>query len=317
MLNFIFSLILLIFGLLFFISFKTLNYIPAREIKKRAVNNDHLAIKINRLLKFHDQIEGLLIFLIILLVGISLVLLIKIVPFDLGFLAILALVIVSIFLYHGKLRNSTIRIGLIFLPFFYKLVDFLSGHFNLSFLLKFKNKDHHTGLYDLEDLDLLINQQLSQADNRMLATDLDRITKILNVENQNIKDLIIPIDVFPKINIDDRISPVIIDEIYKSHHQYIPIYDKQGIIAGTINKNNLGLDSQGLIADLADKNVFKATINDSIFQVLEKMAASSSANLVVFDDTNNFVGMVDIKKIVGYLFNIDGFIDPTDFLLNL
>ncbi len=317
MFNFIFSLVLLFISLLLLSALKTINYLPLYEIKKRAKDNDQVAIKVNKFLKFYSQIEFLLILLIIFLVGLSLVVLIKITPFYLGFLAVIFLTILGIFLYKEKPNKLIIKIGLLLLPLFFRFFRFLSIHFKTAFLTKNKIKSPHTGLYDLEDLNFIINQQLSQVDNRMLATDLDRITKIINIENQKITDLIIPVSVFPKIYMSDKVSPVIIDEIYKSKQQNIPIFNKEGLIVGSINKNNLGLDSNGLISDLADKNVFKANINDSIFQVLEKMASSSSANLLVFDETNNFVGMIDIKKIVRYLFNLDDFTDPTEFLLNL
>ena len=166
MLSLIFAIILLVIVLCLISTIKLINYLPEREIKRRT---DSLSIKIKQLIIFKNQTETSLYIIIAILSALDIFILVK----SLSTLDGLVIVIILFLIFVGLVRSQVGKIirflGKIFLSLIIKIIYKLNKKKLIN--KSVSEKKSHTGIYDLNDVDELIERQLTQDDNRILKGD--------------------------------------------------------------------------------------------------------------------------------------------------
>ena len=303
MISIIVLVILLLSCLLLFFIYKTLNYLPVREIKKRMNRDDSFAIRIYPSIAYKTEIEGLIIIKLIILIAISLVIIARSVPVWFGIIALISYLVVSYFLIGKKPNKFILKVGLIFLRLYAKFLTKFKKYLPLKLLAFFENKPKHSGLYDLDDLTELVKEQLAQEDNRIIEEDLVQISNLLSLSKEPVSKLMIKISNFPIIKSDDLVTPVVIDEIHRIKGSYIPVYDNDNQVLGFINKNRLGLESEGSIKNYIDHVSEKLNQNDSLYDAVIRLINDNSYALPVYNDLE-LIGVIDLGLILSFILSL-------------
>ena len=300
MTSFIFLLLILLACLALLFGYKTLNFIPEREIEKRYDRGDSLAIRLFSTLKYKKEIEGFIIIKLVILIAISLLIIARSLPVWFGVLALVSYLSLSLFLIGKKPSKLVLSIGSRVLRLYVKFIRKFNSYLPLKTLSSIKRDNRHSGIYDIDDLDQLIRRQLEQADNRIVEDDLKQISNILSLRRFFVDQMMIRIQSFPVIKSDDLVTPVVIDEIHKIRGSYLPVIDKDDIVVGFINKNRLGLGSEGRVSDYVDFITEKVDYTDNLAQACQKLVSDNSYALPVYNQ-GILVGIIDLGTILKWL----------------
>ena len=300
MISFVFLLLILLSCLALLFGYKTLNYIPEREIEKRYDRGDSLAMRLFSALKYKKEIEGFIIVKLIILIAISLLIIARSLPIWFAVLAIVSYLALSLFLIGKKPSKLVLSIGSRIIRLYVKFIRKFNAYLPLKTLASIKKDNRHSGIYDIDDLDSLIRRQLDQADNRIIEDDLKQISNILSLRRFYVDQMMIRIKNFPVIKSDDLVTPVVIDEIHKIKGSYLPVLDKDDNIMGFVNKNRLGLGSEGRISDYVDFITERVDYTDNLAQAIEKLVSDNSYALPVYNQ-GILVGVIDLGTILKWL----------------
>jgi CBS domain containing-hemolysin-like protein len=299
MLSLIFAIILLVIILCLISTIKLINYLPEREIKRRT---DSLSIKIKQLIIFKNQTETSLYIIIAILSALDIFILVK----SLSTLDGLVIVIILFLIFVGLVRSQVGKIirflGKIFLSLIIKIIYKLNKKKLIN--KSVSEKKSHTGIYDLNDVDELIERQLTQDDNRILKEDLKRIKNLINLEKYSVSSFIIDKDYYPVIEPKDLITPIIIDDVKKTDRPFLPV-TLDGEIVGIVPEEIFVLKNNGHIEDFMDSNIKFISNRFSLLETLSYFINSKKDYLVVQDDYNSYLGLVYLRDIVNWIFVLE------------
>lgn len=303
MTSYLISILLLILSIFLLSSLKSLAYLPIKELQRRFRKNDRVAKKIYPAIKYKKKIEFFILVKVIVLATISPVLLIKNVSLSFSLISIISLFVLLAFILTtngDKTSNFIIKLGCFFLPLYVRFFDWVNKKLSREISLEVVH-NKHTGLFDLEDIEELVNRQLTQADNRMLEQDLLRIKKTLAIDNTTLDDIYVPKDCFSKLSLNDAITPVIIDEIHKNYQDGIPVYDDNSIVVGLISRRGLGLNATGFVRDYTELSSVQVDLKDNIASVIDKFYQNDLSSLLVYDN-QEVIGTISSTNIFKWLF---------------
>ncbi len=299
MLSLIFAIILLVIILCLISTIKLINYLPEREINRRT---DSLSIKIKQLIIFKNQTETSLYIIIAILSALDIFILVK----SLSTLDGLVIVIILFLIFVGLVRSQVGKIirflGKIFLSLIIKIIYKLNKKKLIN--KSVSEKKSHTGIYDLNDVDELIERQLTQDDNRILKEDLKRIKNLINLEKYSVSSFIIDKDYYPVIEPKDLITPIIIDDVKKTDRPFLPV-TLDGEIVGIVPEEIFVLKNNGHIEDFMDSNIKFISNRFSLLETLSYFINSKKDYLVVQDDYNSYLGLVYLRDIVNWIFVLE------------
>jgi CBS domain containing-hemolysin-like protein len=291
--------LLSLFLVLCFISLiKLINFLPERELKRR---NDKLSVQIRQLVFFKSQIETLLYIIISILSAISIILIVKVTSTITGIVLIVLLFLLFVGLVRTKVNKFIKFFGKLFLGVMIKIVYRLNKK---NILNKKSKRKPHTGIYDLNDIDELIETQLTQEDNRILKDDLTRIKNLINLEKYSSSSFIIDKDYFPLIEPKDLITPIIIDEVKKADRPFLPV-TLNGEIVGVVSEEIFSLNNVGHIEDFMETGFEFVSSHSSIMDVLRHFISSKKDYLIVQDEYNNYLGLIYLRDLVNWIFVLE------------
>ncbi len=303
MLSFIIIFLILLICIFLLFGYKTLTYLPVREVERRRIKGDRVASILSTSNRYRKEIEGLIVIKLIVLIAIFLLIIARTLPVWFGALAIVSFIILTLFLIGKKPGRFVLRIGVWIIRLYTKFFKKFKSYIPLKTLARVRKDNKHSGIYDLEDLDDLIRRQLEQEDNRIIEDDLTQISNILSLRKIYVDEAMTKIKEFPVIRADDLVTPVVIDEIHKIKGSYLPVLNKDDDVIGFVNKNRLGLGSEGRIKDYVDFITEKVNYGDNLYQVIEKLVADNSYSLPVYN-LDILVGIIDLGAILRWLINI-------------
>jgi len=298
MISLIVILISLFLVLCFISVIKLINFLPERELKRRS---DKSSVKIRQLVFFKNQIETSLYIIISVLSAISIILIIKATSTITGVVLIILLFLLFVGLVRTKTNKFIKFFGQLFLGIMIKIVYRLNKK---SILKKKTKKKSHTGLYDLNDIDELIETQLTQEDNRILKDDLTRIKNLINLEKFSTSSFVIDKDYFPLIEPKDLITPIIIDEVKSADRPFLPV-TLNGEIVGVVSEEIFSLNNVGHIEDFMETGFEFILSHGSIMDTLRHFINSKKDYLVVQDEYNNYLGLLYLRDLVNWIFVLD------------
>ncbi len=299
MLSLIFAVILLFIVMCLISTIKLINYLPEREIKRR---NDSLSIKIKQLVIFKNQIETSLYIIIAILSALDIFILVKSLSTLDGLVIIIILFLIFVGLVRSRVGKMIRFLGRIFLSLIIKITYKLNKKKLLN--KSVSEKKLHTGIYDLNDVDELIERQLTQDDNRILKEDLKRIKNLINLEKYSVSSFIIDKDYYPVMEPKDLITPIIIDDVKKTDRPFLPV-TLDGEIVGIVPEEIFVLKNNGHIEDFMDSSIQFISNRFSLLETLSYFINSKKDYLIVQDDYNTYLGLVYLRDIVNWIFVLE------------
>jgi CBS domain containing-hemolysin-like protein len=303
MIAFVFIIILLAIALLAIALRKTYFLLPQKEIRRRARGGDSLAKVIYRASGYGASLNLLLWIVIILCVAASFVLLTTIVP------AILAFIVEVVVIGYGFVWMPTSRVT----EFNVKLAEWLTPaiawilhyvHPALRWIVD-KSKQYrpvhvHTGLYDREDLQKLLEQQKGQEDSRISDESLDLLLHSLEFGEKIVTDCLVPKRVVSAAKSDETVGPTLMKELHDSGHSRFPVWqDSEENIVGTLYLRELvQLKKTGTVKDLMDNSVYFVHEEYSLEQVLDAFLKTKHHLFIVVNSFEEYVGIITIEDIL-------------------
>ncbi len=165
---------------------------------------------------------------------------------------------------------------------------------------RFRPLHFHSGLYRKEDLLELLNQQASQADNRMTKQELDIASHALQFGNKVVRDIMVPRRAVKVVNVKDTVGPILINELHESGHSRFPVYEgKKDNIVGTLYLHDLvGLKAEGAVKEVMQKKAYYVHEEQSLYDVLQASLRTHHQLFVVVNGFEEFVGVIGMEDVV-------------------
>lgn len=303
MLTFLFALALLAVMLLALALRKTYVALSVRELKRRAREQDPIAQVLYRAAAYGTSLRALLWVIVILSAAGSFVLLSRVAPAPLAFIAE-ALVIAYGFVWmpSGQVTEMGVRTAVWLTPAIAWLLGKLHPVFDrmVTFVRRHRPLHVHTGLYDREDLLQLIEQQKGQADSRIPPETLELLTHALQFGDKLVRDCMVPRRAVKLVNAHDNIGPMLMKDLHDSGFSRFPVYeDKEDNVTGTLYLRKLiSLKHTGKVRDIADDRTYFVHEEYPLEQVLDAFIKTQHHMFVVVNRFEEFVGIITIEDIL-------------------
>ncbi|MEO6513702.1 MAG: CBS domain-containing protein [Candidatus Saccharimonadales bacterium] len=310
MLQFVIAVIFLALAFLALVLRKTYFYLPKTELQRQASRHDPLAATLWRAVAYGSSLALLLWFCIGLGAGVGFVLFAKVAPAPLGF-SVIALALWFGFAWMPSTRLTSVGAHLavwctpavvwilsLTQPLTSRLAHFL-GRFHLG---------PHTGLYEKEDLQHLIEQQKHQPDNRVSEEVLELLGRALAFDDFAVHDVVVPRAKVRTVSLSDSIGPIMMDELHATTFTRFPVVaDDPNVVIGTLFLGDI-VDSRkgGRVETYADQHVFYVHEQDSLSAALHAFRVAKQQILVVVNAFEEYVGIITISDVLGKLIDFTG-----------
>lgn len=305
MLRFVVAVGLLVFCLLGVMLYKVYFYLPAKELKRQAEHGDRVSTGLWRAVAYGRSLKLLLWLWIGLSAAAGFVLLARIAPWYIGFVAIALLLWLAVAWFPRRTRLSHVeaKLGLWLTPSLSWLLNYLHPLFDVGLSrLKPATKTGHTSLYETEDLMELLERQEGQSDNRITASDLDRLKRLLAANHQKVSDILTPRSQVKSLSDQDTIGPILLDELHESGQTIFPVKaGKADKIIGTLYLGDLGLKTEGRIGDYLQPDVRYLHEDDSLSQAMQAFYRTRHQLFLVVNSFQEYVGIVTLKRLMQQL----------------
>ncbi len=306
MVNFIIGLICLIVTVGVILLRNVYFAIPKYELKRKAINGDNFAQKVYPLIAHGAIVRGFLWFLLVVFSALSIVLFNQFAPFWLAIiLVILWLWLVFSWLPNRPPSNFSKIFALSMIPI-------VSEAINLIYPIVKKVEDRagyypiaHSGIYEVDDLRYLLARQLTQSDNRIDPKDIQRLERMLIINKVKVKEHTIPLANLLLLNGDDLIGPKLLDELYRSTQTCFLVSSSKSShrLIGVLNKQDVGLSTQGKVRDFIHNSIIFINANDSMEKALTTFALHSCCLLAVTNQDKELIGTISLSDSLDFLFS--------------
>jgi CBS domain containing-hemolysin-like protein len=312
--SYIAAVILLLLAVAGVVARKTYYYLPARELKRQAEQHDPVAARLYPAVAYGESLRGLLRVWIGLATAGAFVLLARVAPAWMGFIAILTLLwVVNSWLPASRVTAVGVRLTSLVTPLVVWLLNYL--HRPLSrgagIVQKSYTAQAHTGLFEREDLLELIEDQHRQIDNRISDEELEIARRALHFSDYKVSDILTPRKQVKTALATDTVGPLLIDELHKNGQGYLLVRESaKGDFVGMLAFKRLSIRSSGQVKNIMDKEVYYLHENDPLDQALHAFFKTNCPLFVVVDSSEEYVGIVSIDNILHQLL---GHIPGEDF----
>ncbi len=308
MTNLILAVIFIGLALIFIDLKKIYHYVPKTELKKRSINGDKQAELIFKVVAYGTTLNIFLWALITIFSALGILFITKFSP---NWLAVI-LIIFYLFIAFIYLPNSKIK------KFSYKLIPLLNPILlsslniieNLLDYSGLKSKIHdkspnHTKIYDKKDLEDLLGDLKDNKESRINEDELLIIKNSIALTEEQVSEVMKKYSLVHGVSDKDSISPVIMDEIYKSKQQFIPVLNDEQVIIGMIDLNRLSISSKGSIQDHMNSELYYLNENDNLAYALNAFKTTNSPVFIVVDQSENYSGILTfndlVNKLIGHI----------------
>jgi len=309
MMSFILALLFVLLALLMLTLEKTYFYVPKKELKRQAARGDHLASTLFRATTYDRELKLLLWIVTGLSAAAGIVLFARVAPPVLGFVTVTLVIWLGyVWLPRTRLSLTGARLSEWCTPVMVEILRLL--HPLLRPLEPQGRRRHvsaHTGLYEREDMEELLERQRLQSDNRISEKELERMRRLLQFDSLTVAEVMVPRAHVRVIDVNDYISPVLLDELHKSGHPWFPVYEGDAtniigtlplaIIADTIHR--------GSIREYYDSHLAYVHEGDSLERALRAFYETRQHLFIVVNSADDYVGIITLsdilKRLIGAL----------------
>jgi CBS domain containing-hemolysin-like protein len=293
---------------------KTYFFIPLRELKRRAENEEEVAAGLYRAAAYGSSLRVLLWLYIGLFTALSVTLFAKQLPIWASLLIVGPLLWLTFSLLPStRITKPGLWLTRMATPILAGLLNYFHPALSRGALAVEDRyiTSQHTDLFEKSDLLEFIEHQQAQPDSRISEEELEIVHRALSFGDQRVSDILTPRKKLKTIDQDDTIGPVLIDELHKSGQPYVIIRDgKKGPIVGSLKFSQLDLHSSGKVRDYMDKTVYYLHERDSLSAALHAFIATNHPIFMVVNDFEESLGVLTIENILRQLL---GHIPGDDF----
>ncbi len=306
MLTYIFAILLLSVALLAMTLEKAYFYVPYRELKRLAAQQDFVSTTLFQAAAYGDELKLLLFTVMSLGAAGGFVLLSLAAPAVLSFVVVgLVLLFTYVWLPRTRLTRLGAQAAIWSTPALLHILRIT--HPLASSIIPLLARYHdagHTGIYEREDLAELLERQSSQIDSRISEQEIKLMQNALQFGNVTAGDIAVPRKQVKSVGIDDDISPVFLAELHQSGHQRYPVYEgKKSNIVGTLAVGMVAdVRQHGKVRDNYDHHLAYVHELDSLESVLRAFYETGQHLFVVVNKMDEYTGIVTLSDVMRKLF---------------
>jgi CBS domain containing-hemolysin-like protein len=315
MLSFLLALALAVVMLLCVMLQKTYHTLPSKELKRRAETGNELSARLWPAVAYGPTLQVLLWTVLLLAGGACFVLLARIAPPVLGFLAV-TLLLVTAFAWVPKseLKGFEARFTVLLTP----AVVWLLGTLDpvLSRLARYVHRPSdghlHTNVYIREDLINLIERQKSQPDNELTIEELTIAGTALRFGERKVRELMTKRKKVVVVNADNDISPVMLDELHKTEHSRFPVYEGEpdnfvgALYLSELTSVGSGKGARGKVRNRMSPGIAYVHEADTLAEALHAFYLTKKQLFIVINKFEEYVGLITIEDMVHALLGKPG-----------
>lgn len=284
--------------------YRAFGHVKPRELKRRARAGDEIAAILYRSVSYGMSTKVLLSIFIIISTYISFVIFEQAYGAWWAFPLIIAIGIGGAFFIDAKGGSSKTSLWLAtkvspaiawLLERLHPVFDYVARLIRRLFPLRL-----HSGLYEKSDLVELLNQQKTQADNRIPAGEIDLLTHALSFGDLTVADALVPKRVVQSISAEDSIGPVLMGELHDSGHSRFPVYDgRKDDLVGILYLHDLVASKQtGQVASVMRKKVTYVHEDFTLYQTLQAFIKTKQHLFIVVNSFEEYVGIITIEDVI-------------------
>lgn len=310
MIAFIFALLLLALAVVSVTLRRTYGWIPVHELRRQAQSGDPLARTLYRVAAYGAPAQALLWGAELLSLAGSMILLSNVVPDVILFGYVVVVVgYVLMWLPHTEITPMSLRITAWSTPVVVWLVSRIFPLLDRpASAVAHRRPEHHTGLYERDDLLHLLERQKAQDDNRLSETEISQLLHALTYDRKKVSDILSPRKAVQAVSADDTIGPILLDKLHGSGRVFFPVYDGQNEdhVVGTLYLSDaVRAKEGGRISQVMRPEVFYVHEDYSIEQLLHAFLTTKQQVLVVINNFEEYVGLVVIEDALRHVVGHD------------
>ncbi len=299
---FIISIVCLVLAFIIVMIRKAYFSVPLYELKRQAANGDKFAKTVFPIVSYNLTLRALLWLMLGLLSATAIILIGRVAPLLIGIILVCGwLWLAFSWLPNSEVSNTSKNLARAATPVFAWLMHWTYPLLKWLGRPSRKYRLQHTGLYEPVDLYQTLIMQEAQTDNRINPTQIGRLKKLLAFENALVKDYQKPWESTMKLTAQDPIAPKLLDEMHKSGQNVFPVLKSKSVKTpvGIINKEDVGLKSEGTIGDHMRSPVRFLDQDETMESALAKFAISGHSLFLVSDGNDGIVGTLTLKDALG------------------
>ena len=285
---------------------KTYFYVPLRELKRQAARHGASARALYPAAAYETELKIFLWLVIGLSAAGGFLLFARVAPPELGFIVI-AFVLLLAFVWVPRTRLTTLgaRLARRCTPSVVWVMRVLHPVLRYGSLPVARHyPEPHTGLYEHEDLHELLKRQQAQSDNRISDHDLALMRRALQFGEYRVHGAMTPRGHVVAVAAEERISPVLLDELHKSGHSYFPVYAAtKSDLVGTLPLDMVAdVKREGAVRDFFDRRLAYVHERDRLEQALLALYETGQHLLIVVDNAGEYIGIITLGDVLQCLF---------------
>lgn len=279
--------------------------LPLVELKRRARAGDRQASAIYKVAVYQFSFEFTL-WLIISLAAVGFfVLLTKSSPIWVALTGSVTLIWLAIaWIPISGLSTISTAVAVALAPYYAKVLQIIHPLFAKRDNMVNKRHTKHTNLFEKADIADLLVRQSQQLDNRVAGVELDMMRHMLTFNDKIIADIMTPKKKAVGVYAEDRLGPVVQDELHKSGANYFPVYEnkKATNVVGVLSLNSLNkANGNALVKEVMNHNVAYLHEEQPLSQALQALINTNQQLFIVINSFEDFVGIVSVKDIISEL----------------
>lgn len=206
------------------------------------------------------------------------------------------LVVIFVYLANYQPRGLSINLAKTFSGLIVKTIQPIKKYF--KFIPAFSMQKSAQGrqlIYDEPELVDLLNQQLASPNNKLDENLLIRLIRLTKKNGQDAGELMTSLKKIRKVNSEEEVGPIIIDELHKTGNKYFLVEDKkEDELIGYIKLRDLtSLKNSGKFRGVMHRDLEYVEINDDAFEIIDLFLTSTTPIFLV-RDSGETVGVVTI-----------------------
>ncbi|HSH18539.1 MAG TPA: CBS domain-containing protein [Candidatus Saccharimonadales bacterium] len=303
MLTFIIALVLLGIALFGILMRKTYDYMPYKELKRQARQDDPVAKQLYRAVAYGADLRLLLWAVIGLSAAGGFVLFVAVAPPLLAFMAVAGLLWYGfVWMPAAPISSIGARMVVAVTPLVAKVLGL--SHPLLNWVTRITEPKragmYHTGLYEREDLIAFLELQREMADSRIDDAEIDMAIHALTFGDRLVHEVMIPKRAVKMVRADETVGPILMDELHDSGYSRFPVYERQqDTISGILYlRDLLGIRHGDRVHAVMRRDVYYVHEDQDLYHVLHAFMKTKHHLFIVVNSFEEFVGIVTIEDVL-------------------
>ncbi len=158
----------------------------------------------------------------------------------------------------------------------------------------------HSGMYEVEDIISLLEQQNQQADNRIPQSTIHTAIAALTFSDVSVADTLTPRRVVHNVAVDESVGPVLLTELHNSGFSRFPVYDgsPDNIVGILLLRDLVNARKGGKIKAYMKPKVCYVHEEQTLRNALDAVIKTHQQLFIVVNSFEEYVGVISIEDIL-------------------